>query len=73
MDSFLKIPLCIYASIPMYYTLYKYVHVHGGGAWASALRWNPLGMREAAKGKGRSQARSWAQPHLIPPAALAHE
>lgn len=30
MGSFLKIPMYIYASIPMYYTLYMYIHVQGG-------------------------------------------
>ena len=28
--SFLKMPMCIYASIPMYYSLYMYIHVQAG-------------------------------------------
>lgn len=29
MGSFLKIPLCIHASILMYFTVYRYIYVQG--------------------------------------------
>lgn len=55
------------------YVLYI-IHVHlCARGLLSALRWHSYGMRETGKCKGRIQARSWIQPHLIPLGALAHK
>lgn len=81
MDSFLKIPLCIYASIPMYYTLYKYMHVHGGGCMGQCSQVEPIRDEGSSKGQGKkpgkvmgpaspdptSSSGTWMTPRSCPP------